>query len=129
MQPTMRTSIQSQPLAGQSATRLRARGAKALPELVPADELDAAHLAFKSAAIQEESTDFRARAEVHNETAKLTVYVLNAILFLIAFPVGFGMLIFNILGGENLRTTAHVMALTGMGSALSFSGAALPLIG
>ena len=49
----------------------------------------------------------------------LTVYALNGILMLMAFPIGFALLVFNILGGENLRTTAHAIALTGLGTALS----------
>ncbi|NRA99088.1 MAG: hypothetical protein HRU32_04570 [Rhodobacteraceae bacterium] len=114
---------------GSERVRPQPRRHKRLPDLVPADaDLSAPRGAFSSPALQDESTVFTERAECDSETAKMTVYVLNAILFLIAFPVGFGMLMFNILGGENLRTTAHVMALTGMGSALSFSGAAIPLI-
>lgn len=62
-----------------------------------------------------------ARAEPRNEIARLTVYTLNAILMVIAFPVGLGMLIFNIVGGENLRTTAHAIALTGMTIGLSMT--------
>ncbi len=76
---------------------------------------------FSHASAADEETDFRAREEVANTEARLTVYALNGALLLFAFPVGFAMLIFNILGGENLRTTAHAMALTGMGIALSYT--------
>ena len=44
---------------------------------------------------------------------------MNMIVIVMALPVGLALLAFNILGGENLRTTAHVIALTGMGAALS----------
>lgn len=51
--------------------------------------------------------------------ARATVYVMNLIVIVMALPVGLGLLFFNILFGANLRTTAHVIALTGMGIALS----------
>lgn len=108
-----------------------------LPELAPSDRAKPApsimrelegdgviHLPgldvkLTSSAIKDESTDFMERAEAHDDTARLTVYALNGILLLMSFPVGMGMLIFNILGGENLRTTAHMIALTGLGIALN----------
>ena len=71
--------------------------------------------AFKSDLVQYESTDFTERAETRDPIAQLTVYAMNATVLVLAFPVGFGLLIFNILGGENLRTTAHVLSLTGTG--------------
>ncbi|MEL7026714.1 MAG: hypothetical protein AAGO57_05725 [Pseudomonadota bacterium] len=61
------------------------------------------------------------REEPRNETARLTVYAFNAILMVMAFPVGMALLLFNILGGENLRTTAHAIALTGTAIALSMT--------
>ena len=95
-----------------------------LPELAPADAprqdtKSFGGLDMTSTAVVNEETRFSKREESRNETAKLTVYVMNAILLVIAFPVGFGMLVFNILGGENLRTTAHVIALTGFAIALT----------
>mgnify|MGYP001804308317 CR=1 FL=1 len=53
-----------------------------------------------------------AREEPRSETARLTV---------IAFPIGMALLLFNIIGGENLRTTAHVLALTGLAFALAMT--------
>jgi hypothetical protein len=111
------------------------REALRFPELVPVEIVlqenrralfpcDAIELTQGSA--QDETTNPSERTEADDLTARLTVYVLNTILLVLAFPVGFGMLIFNILGGENLRTTAHVMALTGMGTALA--NADLPLL-
>lgn len=98
--------------------------AQRLPELVPADAPAAPRRAFvgiemRSDAIIDEETNFAHREEVKSEVAKLTVYTLNAILMVMAFPVGFALLVFNILGGENLRTTAHAIALTGLAIALS----------
>jgi hypothetical protein len=95
-----------------------------LPELAPADNPSQRHKPFvgldmSSSAVSHEETDFAQREETRNEMAKLTVYVMNAILLIMAFPVGFGMLVFNILGGENLRTTAHVIALTGFAIGLT----------
>ncbi len=96
-----------------------------LPDLTPAESrrpLWSRLIAFSHNSIQEETTDFRARPEAGDPIARLTVYVLNAAIILFVFPVGLATLIFNILGGENLRTTAHVMALTGLGMALAASG-------
>ena len=73
--------------------------------------------------------DFRLRAERRDPVARLTVYALNGVILLAFFPVGFALLIFNILGGENLRTTAHTMALTGMGTALATAGYAGQVVG
>lgn len=71
------------------------------------------------------------RPESRDLCATLTVYALNGAVMCMAFPVGFGLLIYNILGGENLRTTMHVVALTGMGAALHAAdllrGMSLPL--
>jgi hypothetical protein len=112
-----------------TAERTRPSRRSRLPELEPADAPRQPHKPFigidmSSDAVMADETRFSHREETKSETARLTVYALNATLLIMAFPVGFGMLVFNILGGENLRTTAHVMALTGMGIALSASGAA-----
>ena len=58
--------------------------------------------------------------EEHNDlTARITVYVMNLSIMMVTLPLGLALLAFNIIGGENLRTTAHIMALTGMFMALS----------
>ncbi len=49
---------------------------------------------------------------------QFSVYVMTVTLMVLAFPIGFAMLIYNILGGENLRATARAMALTGFGMGL-----------
>jgi len=85
-------------------------------------------IALTQRSAQHETTNPTERREADDIMARLTVYVLNTILLVVAFPVGFGMLIFNILGGENLRTTAHVMALTGMGTALAAANVQLPFL-
>ena len=59
------------------------------------------------------------REEHQDLTARITVYVMNLIVMVMAMPVGLALLCLNILGGENLRTTAHVMALTGLFLALA----------
>ena len=69
----------------------------------------------------DEETTPAKRAEPRNEVARLTVYALNGILLFIFFPVGMAVLTFNILGGENLRTTAHAIALSGFAVALSMT--------
>lgn len=60
----------------------------------------------------------RNRAEHFDLTARATVYACNLIVAVMSLPVGLALLSFNILAGENLRTTLHVMALTGLGLAL-----------
>ena len=52
-------------------------------------------------------------------STRLTVYVMNMIVLVMALPVGLALLFYNIMFGENLRTTAHAIALTGMAIALS----------
>lgn len=63
--------------------------------------------------------DPEGREEHKDLTARLTVYVMNAIVIVFALPVGLALLCLNLLAGENLRTTAHVMALTGLFMALA----------
>ena len=53
------------------------------------------------------------RAEHHDTVARLTVYSLNLSVMVVSLPIGLALLLLNIIGGENIRTTAHVMALTG----------------
>ncbi len=69
------------------------------------------------------------REEHNNLTARLTVYIMNMIVIVMVLPVGLALLFFNILGGENLRTTAHTIALTGMGMALSSTENGARLLG
>ena len=83
---------------------------------------------FSRSSASDEPTCFAERHESRDVIARLTVYALNLTIMLFAFPVGFAILIFNILGGENLRTTAHAMALTGMAVALVNGGMIAPLV-
>ncbi len=62
------------------------------------------------------------REEHRDLTARLTVYVMNLIVIALFAPVGLALLLMNILGGENLRTTAHVVALTGMFLSMNQAG-------
>ena len=112
------------------------RDQRRFPTLEPAElaapaegRLESMGIRLTQSSIQEEPTDFRARPERGDAVARLTVYALNACILVIAFPVGFGLLIFNILGGENLRTTAHTMALTGLGTAIGSAGVVADLLG
>ncbi|MXQ08396.1 hypothetical protein GQ651_11115 [Alphaproteobacteria bacterium GH1-50] len=68
------------------------------------------------------------REEHKDFTARATVYVMNMIVMVMALPVGLALLAFNILGGENLRTTAHVIALTGMATALAQTPGGMQLL-
>ncbi|MGI9395573.1 MAG: hypothetical protein ACR2OY_13065 [Boseongicola sp.] len=100
----------------------------ALPDLEPAEDRlrrikrhifasDTIALTHNSAV--EDVFDPKLREEHNNFVARVTVYVLNMIVIVMALPIGLLLLFFNIHGGENLRTTAHVIALTGMGLALA----------
>jgi hypothetical protein len=106
----------------------------AFPDLEPADAgHETSALARHAERIRTElSSQFRElrdNPDAENPLARLTVYALNAVLLIIAFPVGFAMLIFNVLVGENLRTTVHVLALTGLAIALSNTDPAARLLG
>lgn len=103
-------------------------GRDLLPDLEPADErlrkrrshifsTDSISLSHDSA--MEDVFEPNMRAEHRDFTARMTVYVMNAIVMVFALPIGLALLFLNILGGENLRTTAHVMALTGLFMALA----------
>lgn len=104
------------------------QGRELLPDLEPAEERlrrERSHIfAADSIALSHDSAmddvfEPKMREEHKDFTARMTVYVLNAIVMVFALPVGLALLCLNILGGENLRTTAHVMALTGLFMALS----------
>ena len=106
------------------------RAADDLPELEPPEQPEerlrkSSRQIFSSDAISlthssamEDVFEPSAREEHNDIVAKVTVYVLNAIVAVVSLPIGLALLAFNILGGVNLRTTAHVVALTGMGTAL-----------
>jgi hypothetical protein len=96
---------------------------EAFPELEPADATDTSrgrsHVDRIIRDLGDQFAELRSNPDAKNPLSRLTVYTLNAALLVLAFPVGFAMLIFNILGGANLRTTIHVIALTGLAVALA----------
>lgn len=100
-----------------------AQGRDLLPDLEPAEErlrrqkthiFSSDRIALSHDSAMEDVFDPNKRAEHTDFTARMTVYVINAIVMVFVLPVGLALLCLNILGGENLRTTAHVMALTGV---------------
>ena len=110
----------------------RIQGKDLLPDLEPPEvrlerekshifAADSISLSHKSAV--EDVFEPVMREEHGDITARLTVYVLNLMVIVFAAPVGLALLLMNILGGENLRTTAHVVALTGMFLGLHSAGA------
>lgn len=106
----------------------------AFPDLEPADTGGkraglSRHVGRIRAELASQFRELRDNPDVENPLARLTVYALNAVLLIIAFPVGFAMLIFNVLVGENLRTTVHVLALTGLAIAISNTEVAARVIG
>ncbi|MEM0945854.1 MAG: hypothetical protein AAGK37_00495 [Pseudomonadota bacterium] len=105
------------------------RRAQRFDELCPAghpspvrDLFEGLGLRLEQGSIREEPTDFRDRPERRDPIACLTVYAMSAAVMVFFFPLGFALMIFNILGGENLRTTSHVLALTGFGMTLVAAG-------
>jgi hypothetical protein len=105
---------------------------KAFPELEPADtggEPVPGHLARIRTDLAAQFRDIRDNPETDNALSRLTVYALNAMLLILAFPVGFAMLMFNLLMGENLRITIHVLALTGLALTLSRTETAARVLG
>lgn len=108
--------------------RLRIASRNLLPELEPPEQAprwrrstlfsrDAISLSRGSAV--DDVFEPKRRAEHHDAVARTTVYVLTATVLVFSLPLGLLLLAFNIACGENLRTSAHVLALTGMAMALS----------
>lgn len=96
----------------------------ALPDLEPPEDnlrhiFSADTITLSHSSSMEDVFDPKKRPENKNAVARATVYIMNLIVLVMALPVGLALLFFNILFGENLRTTAHVIALTGMGMALT----------
>ena len=100
----------------------------ALPDLEPPEDklrrnsrhiFSADTITLSHSSSMEDVFDPKKRPENKNGVARATVYVMNLIVMVMALPVGLALLFFNILFGENLRTTAHVIALTGMALALT----------
>ena len=107
---------------------------RAFPDLAPAEAEPAdtprtGHFAHVLDDLAAQYHEIRENPDADNALARLTVYALNAVLLVLAFPVGFAMLIFNVLVGENLRTTIHVLALTGLAVTLSNTETAARVLG
>jgi hypothetical protein len=101
---------------------------KSLPDLAPPEERLRRHkshifsadaIALTHSSAMDDVFDPSGREEHKDTTARLTVYALNLTVMVFTLPVGLALLLLNIVAGENLRTTAHVMALTGLFSALA----------
>lgn len=107
---------------------------KSLPDLAPPEErlrtqkshiFSADAIALTHTSAMEDVFDPSEREEHKDTVARLTVYALNLTVMVFTVPVGLALLLLNILAGENLRTTSHVMALTGLFSALAAANPAL----
>lgn len=110
---------------------------RSLPDLAPPEErlrteksriFSSDAIALSHASAMEDVFDPAQRAEHKDLTARLTVYTLNLTVMVFTVPVGLALLLMNIVGGENLRTTAHVMALTGLFTALASANPGLSLL-
>jgi hypothetical protein len=99
------------------------RGVTILPELAPANTTEAPPRrgALVRAAIVAQryvkidtSRVVALKPEATDAKGRLLVYTLTTSLLFLAFPAGFALLIYNILGGEDLRATSGVIAVTGV---------------
>ncbi|MDV4166645.1 hypothetical protein [Rhodovulum sp. FJ3] len=70
---------------------------------------------FHSDLIEEVDTKRERPAEQAGVLEQMTVYVMTITLMVLSFPIGFAMLVYNVLRGENLQATARIMSLTGVG--------------
>ena len=114
-------------IAGLRISRIETHRTSQLPDLEPPEDRlrrnkdhiflsDTISLSHDSA--MPDVFDPSLREEQNDIVARATVYVMNLWVIVFALPVGLGLLCLNILGGANLRTTAHIMALTGLFMAL-----------
>ncbi|MEM8803480.1 MAG: hypothetical protein AAGF55_13190 [Pseudomonadota bacterium] len=108
-----------------------------LPDLEPPEErlrrqkstiFSADSIALSHVATMEDVFDQKQPEEQLDTVARATVYTLNLIVLILAMPIGVMLFFLNILGGENLRTTAHTIALVGLFSALANMEGALPIL-
>ncbi|MBN2905902.1 MAG: hypothetical protein JXJ18_04245 [Rhodobacteraceae bacterium] len=115
------------PLQADAAPKPAARPTPLTPEQAEARYAAASEEALRKARMAIFASDLietedRKRPKPRPEPGlaeQLTVYVMSMTLMVLSFPVGFGVLIFNIIAGENLRNTARAMALTGVGFAVN----------
>jgi len=70
------------------------------------------------------SPDVKRMAET--ATGRASLYLMSATIAVFALPVGASMLTYNALSGGSFRATAHMMALTGIGLALTGMGLPSP---
>jgi ABC-type sugar transport system permease subunit len=125
-------SILNDPLPLRHRKPLTNDARRTFPDLEPAGamaEADTGHLARIRGELVAQFREIRADPGVNNALSRLTVYALTAALLVLAFPVGFAMLMFNLLAGENLRVTIQVVALTGLAVAVSQTETAARVLG
>ena len=108
-----------------------------MPDLAPPEErlrsqkrqiFSADAISLSNASAVDDIFDPAERPERSDLKARLTVYAINMTIMIFTVPVGMALLIMNMMGGENLRTTAHVMALTGLFSALAAANPGMALL-
>lgn len=121
----------SRRIAGLKVSRVAPTSApvhRSLPHLAPPEERLRTHkrqifssdeISLSHASLHDDALGLAVRPERKDQIARVTVYTLNLTVMVFAVPAGLVLLLMNILMGENLRTTAHVMALTGLFSALA----------
>ena len=87
------------------------------------------HLSRAAADVRAQYSAMVADPDTKNPLSRVIVYTLNLLLLLVAFPVGFAMLIVNVVCGGSLKTTLQVLILTALGFALISGNAGVWLFG
>ncbi len=108
------------------------------PELEPAEKPDhilgnasplSQHFSRVAANVRAQYSAMVADPDTKNPLSRVIVYTLNLLLLLVAFPVGFAMLIVNVVCGGSLKTTLQVLLLTALGFALISGDAGVRMFG
>lgn len=124
------TTLRRENTSRRSHLRRPATARDAFPDLEPAVAArKTGRLARIASAIGVQFTEIQSDPDARNPLSRVIVYGLNMALLFLAFPVGFAMLIFNVLGGESVRTTVHVLALTGFALVIAETEAGARLLG
>jgi len=91
------------------------------PDLVIEAAADPHEVSLLRAFLAHEEGD-HIRSLSDTSAGRASLYAMSATIMVFALPVGAGVLTYNALSGGSMRATAHMMALTGIGTALTALG-------
>jgi hypothetical protein len=83
-----------------------------LPELLPPEPIGRTATEDRLSSVFRVVSDLE--AEENSIPGKIAIYVLNSTIMVMSFPVGMGLLTYNILKGGRITATARTMAMTGV---------------